>query len=59
MVKGNVVKDYITTIPKIGIKENISTDLENKGNGKNLKRLWSPRKKREKKKKAKIDSITT
>ena len=58
-MKENDVKDYTTTIPKIGIEENTSTDLENKGNGQNLKQLWLPRKKREKKIKIEIDSITT
>ena len=54
-MNGNAVKDCITTIPKIGMKENISTDLKNKDSGLNLKRLRSPRKKKEKKKEVKTD----
>ena len=39
------------------MKENISTGLKNKDSGRNLKRLWSPRRKEEKRKENKSNWV--
>ena len=44
----NAVKDCITTIPKNGKIENTLTGSQNSVSGRNLKRLWSPRRKEKK-----------